>query len=192
VRYTYDNLGEVLTKTDQNGTIHSYRYEPAWRLTLDAVTTLAAGVDGSVMALGYSFNALGLSYQQTSYSTVTLNAGIPSASEIVNQVRDQYNGLGQLTTEYQEHSGVVHTSTTPQVKYGYSSLATGSRLVSMTYPNGRILHYGYDNSDLDNAIGRVDYLADDNGSATAGSHLADYSYLASARSLNRAMPTVSL
>jgi len=29
-------------------------------LTLDAVTTLAAGVDGSVMALGYSFNALGL------------------------------------------------------------------------------------------------------------------------------------
>jgi hypothetical protein len=43
----------------------------------------------------------------------------------------------------------------------------------MIYPNGRILHMGYDNNALDTAFGRVDYLADDNGSGAAGSHLAE-------------------
>lgn len=49
----------------------------------------------------------------------------------------------------------------------------------MTYPNGRALDYGYDNSGLDgaldNAIGRVDYMADAAGSATS-TDLAQYSY----------------
>ena len=113
---------------------------------------------------------MSLPYQQTSYSDA-------AATTTVNQVRDVYNGLQQLAGQYQEHSGAVNTPTTPEVHYGYSSIASGSNLVSMTYPNGRILHYGYDNNSLDTAIGRVDYLADDNGSGSAGSHLADYSYL---------------
>jgi len=45
----------------------------------------------------------------------------------------------------------------------------------MAYPNGRILIYGYNDNALDNAIGRLDYLADAGG-ALAG-HLADYQYL---------------
>jgi len=32
----------------------------------------------------------------------------------------QYNGLGQLTSEYQSSSGAVNTATTPRVQYGYS------------------------------------------------------------------------
>jgi hypothetical protein len=54
-------------------------------------------------------------------------------------VQDAYNGLGQLTGEYQSHSGAVNTSTTPQVQYGYSLMSGGanhSRLTSLTYPNG--------------------------------------------------------
>ena len=50
-------------------------------------------------------------------------------------------------------------------------------MTEMIYPDGRILHYGYDNSTLDTAIGRIDYLADDNSSGSAGSHLDDYTYL---------------
>ena len=46
----------------------------------------------------------------------------------------------------------------------------------MTYPNGRILHYGYA-SGIDDSISRVSFLADDNGSGGVGSHLVDYSYL---------------
>ena len=44
-------------------------------------------------------------------------------------------------------------------------------------PQRRILHYGYDGNALDAAIGRVDYLADDNGSGAAATpHLVDYTY----------------
>jgi RHS repeat-associated protein len=173
VSYTYDNLGETLTKTDQNGSVHSYSYDAMGRLTLDAVTTLASGVNGNVMALGYSYNALGLPYQQTSYNSAT----VFSTGNIVNQDQDAYNGLGQLVGEYQSVSGAFVTSggsITPEVQYGYSSLSTGSNLASMTYPNGRALDYGY-NTGLDSAIGRISYLADAAGSGDS-THLVDYSY----------------
>jgi len=180
VEYSYDNLGETLTKTDQNGTTHTYSYDPLGRLTLDAVTTLGTDVDGSVQALGYTYNALGLPIMQTSYdSPTTFTSG-----HIVNQDQDVYNGLMQLTGEYQAVSGAVNTSSTPEVQYVYSSVATGSLLTEMVYPNERILHYGYDGNALDTAIGRVDYLADDgvvevDGVPThvaAAPHLVDYTY----------------
>jgi RHS repeat-associated protein len=139
-------------------------------MTLDAVTTLGSGVDNAVLALGYAYTALSLPYQQTSYSNA-------AGTTVVNQVQDVYNGLQQLTTEYQEQSGAVSTSTSLNVQYAYSSILSGSLLNEMIYPNGRILHYGYDNSTLDTAIGRIDYLADDNGSGSASTpHLVDYSY----------------
>jgi RHS repeat-associated protein len=170
VSYTYDNLGETASKTDQNGTTHSYSYDPLGRLTLDWVTSLGAGVDGSVMALGYSYNRQGLPFQQTSYYT---NPAYDSGAT-VNQDQDQYNGFGQLTAEYQSVSGLVDASPsgTPELQYGYSSAMLGSRLTSMTYPNGRVIFYGYDGNALDNALGRVDNLADSDGT-----HLADYTYL---------------
>jgi RHS repeat-associated protein len=95
----------------------------------------------------------------------------------VNQTQDEYNGLGQLIGEYQSASGAVDTSTTPEVQYAYSDPSIGSQMTEMIYPNGRILHYGYDGNALDDAIGRVDYLADDNGSGGVGSQDVDYSYL---------------
>jgi RHS repeat-associated protein len=169
VTYGYDNLGEKVAMTDQNGTTHAYHHDTLGRVTLDAVTTLGPGVDGTVRALGYSYNAQGLPFQQTSYSHA-------DGTGIVNQDQDVDNGFGQLTGEFQAVSGAVDTGSTPEVQYDYSSAATGSVPTAMIYPNGRILHYGYDNTALDAAIGRVDYLADDNGSGGAGSHLADYGY----------------
>lgn len=35
---------------------------------------------------------------------------------VINEVKRVYNGLGQLTTEYQEHSGAVNTSTWANVR----------------------------------------------------------------------------
>ncbi|MEE8450265.1 MAG: hypothetical protein V3R99_00070, partial [Thermoguttaceae bacterium] len=46
----------------------------------------------------------------------------------------------------------------------------------MTYPNGRLLHVGYD-SGTDDEINRISWLADDNGSGSAGTHLVEYEYL---------------
>jgi RHS repeat-associated protein len=67
----------------------------------------------------------------------------------------------------------VVVGTTPAVQYAYSELAGGanhSRLVSMTYPNGRVLNYNYA-AGLDSSISRLTSLSDGTGT------LESYSYL---------------
>ncbi|HZU36993.1 MAG TPA: RHS repeat-associated core domain-containing protein [Gemmataceae bacterium] len=133
-------------------------------LTADAITTLAAGFDGSVRRVQTAYDALGNGYLVTSY-----NAG--SGGSIVNQVEDIYNGLDQLVQEYQAHSGAVVVGTTPSVQYAYTEMSGGqnnSRLVSMTYPNGRVLDYNY-NTGPDSNISRLSSISD--GSATLESYL---------------------
>ena len=71
------------------------------------------------MAVGYTFNSQGLPYQQTSYADT-------AGTIIVNQTQDEYNGLGQLSGQYQSVSGAVNTSTTPQVQYVYATDGSGN------------------------------------------------------------------
>jgi hypothetical protein len=92
-----------------------------------------------VLRIQTAYDALGNPYLTTSYNAAT-------GGSIVNQVQDVFNGLDQLVQEYQSHSGAVNTSTTPSVQYAYTELAGGannSRLVSLTYPNGRVINYNY-------------------------------------------------
>ena len=91
----------------------------------------------------------------------------------MNQVQRAFNGLGQLTTEWQAHSGAVNTSTTPKVQYAYTEMAGGanhSRITSMTYPNGKVLTYNY-STGLNDGISRLSSLSDSSGS------LETYDYL---------------
>ena len=156
--YTVDALGETLTYTDRDGNVHSYSYDALGRETADAVTTLGAGVDGSVRSIDTAYDDQGNAYLVTSYNAA-------SGGSIVNQVEDLYNGLDQLTAEHQSHNGAVNLSTTPVVQYAYTDMAGGvnnSRLTSMTYPNGRVLDYNYNNG-LDNSISRLSSLSDSSG-----------------------------
>ena len=76
-----------------------------------------------------------------------------------------FNGLGQMTQEWQSHSGAVNTSTTPSVQYAYSGMAgraNHSRLVSISYPNGKALSVNY-NSGVDDALSRLSSLSDSTG-----------------------------
>jgi YD repeat-containing protein len=177
VSYAYNLLADVLTNTDQNGNVHTLSYDILGRLKLDAVTTLGSGVDGAVRALGYNFTALGLPYQQTSYSN-------SSAATVVNQVQDVYNGYGQLLTQYQEHSGSVSTGSSLNVQYAYSqpSGANYSRLSSETYPNGRQLDFVY-NSGVDSDISRVSGISDDAG--TGAGSVESYKYVGLATIVQR-------
>ncbi len=120
ISYAHNNLGDIVTQVDQNGTTHAFSYDPLYRLTLDAVNTLGSGVDGSVRAIGYSYNTQDLPFKQTSCSDA-------AATTVVNEVEDVYNGLGQLTQQYQEHSGAVNTSTSLSTQYAYSTIPAGSR-----------------------------------------------------------------
>ena len=140
--FGYDWQSEKTSFTDQNGTTHTYDYDVLGRLTADIVTTLASGIDNSVLRLGYSFNDAGLPYQQTSYSDT-------SGTSIVNQIQDNYNGYGQLCCAIRKlQRAAVNTSSTPYVgspvflrNLRHANYIAGCRRT--IYPNGRILDYGY-------------------------------------------------
>jgi hypothetical protein len=114
------------------------------------------------------FDELGNAYLITSYNSTTLNPG-----NIVDQVQRAYNGLGQLTTEYQSTNGAVSIPITPKVQYAYNFTSGGtmnnSRLTTLTYPNGRALTYDY-SSGINDAISRLSSITD-------GVTLESYDYL---------------
>jgi RHS repeat-associated protein len=177
VTYTYDALGELTSMTDRNDTTHVYRYDVLGRQTSDIVSQLGAGVDGSVLRLDTAYDSQGNPYLFTSYADT-------AGTNIVNQVEDVYNGLGQLTGEYQSHNGAVVPGTTPEVQYQYNEMSNGennSRLESMTYPNGRVLNYNY-NAGLDDSIGLLSSLSDNSGTLEA------YTYLGLDTVVERAHP----
>jgi RHS repeat-associated protein len=164
--YTVNALGQPVTMTDRNGNVHTYTYDVLGRPTSDAVTTLGSGVDGAVRRIETAYDTQGNPYLVTSYDAA-------SGGSVVNQVQRVYNGLGQLTGEYQSHSGAVNTSTTPEVQYAYTLMSGGannSRLTSITYPSGYVLTYNYA-SGLDSTISRLTSLSDSTGT------LQTYSYL---------------
>ena len=165
VGHVYNALGQQIAMTDRNGNIHAYSFDPVGRPTADAVTTLGSGVEGSVRRVETAYDSAGRAYLFTNYDSA-------SSGSVVNQVQRTFNGLGQLTVEYQEAGGAVNTSTSPKVQYAYDEMYGGaneSRLVSMTYPNGRQLAYNYSGSDA--AISRLSSIGD--GTVT----LEGYAYL---------------
>src|SRR5262249_53551326 len=141
-----------------NGNVHTYSYDVLGRQISDAVTTLGSGVDGSVRRIETAYDTQGNAYLITSYDAAT-------GGNIVNEVQRSFNGLRQLTVEYQSHSGAVNTSTTPKVQYAYVEMASGvnhSRPTSMTYPNGKVLTYNYA-SGVDDSFSRLTSLSDSTG-----------------------------
>ncbi len=163
---TVDALGETLTMTDRNGNVHTLTLDVLGRLTSDAVTTLGSGVDGSVRRMDIAYDTQGNPYLFTSYADT-------AGTTIVNQVQRAFNGLGQLTQEWQSHSGAVNISTTPSVQYAYTLMSGGqnnSRLTSIVYPNGKTLNYNYA-SGVDSTISRLTSLSDNSGTLETLSYL---------------------
>ena len=146
-------------------------YDVLGRQTADAVTTLGSGVNGTVRRLTTAYNSDDPPYLYTSY-----NAAV--GGTIVNQVEDVYDGLGQLTGEYQEQAGAVNTSTSAEVQYAYTQMSGGqnnSRLTQMVYPNGRTIDDVLQHRP-GQLISRLSAIADDNG-GSPGTTLEGYSYL---------------
>jgi RHS repeat-associated protein len=167
--FAYDALGEeAVNRNDRNATTHAYYYDVLGRPTMDQIWQLGANVDGAVQLLATAYDTYGNPYLFTSYNA-------PVGGSIVNQVQRAFNGLGQLTREWQSHSGAVdpNPTVTPSVQYAYSFDPAGnmnySRLVSITYPNGRVVTYNYNTvgdasaKGIDYRISRVSSISDNMG-----------------------------
>ena len=171
----YDSLGELITQTNRDGSKHLYLYDLLGRQVIDAVYAWAAGVDQTVTELGDTYDTLGDLVLATSYGT---------GSTIVNQVENMYDGLGNLVTQYQSHSGAVNIASTPAVQYQYATSYAGasnySRLTGVTYPGGTQVSYAY--SGLDDSISRITSVAD--GSQT----VETYRYLGPSTVIGATLP----
>ncbi|MCU0704044.1 MAG: hypothetical protein MUF18_08720, partial [Fimbriiglobus sp.] len=90
----------------------------------------------------------------------------------MTQTQRQFNGLGQLTTEWQSRGAAVNTSTSPKVQYGYSTLGSSnhSRLTSITYPSGYVLTHNYA-SGINDGISRLSSLSDPSGTVESYDYL---------------------
>jgi len=139
----YNRQGQKTRMTDRNGSVHEYSFDGLGRPTADVVTTLANGVDDTVRCIGLSYEVRGMMEKAISFSGV-------AGTTVVNEVQNEYNDFAQLSKRYQESNGAVNTGTTPKVQYGYSDGSANTiRPVSMTYPNGRVLDYLYDDTHAD-------------------------------------------
>lgn len=179
--YEVNALGQRISFTDRNGSEHTYNFDVVGRITSDAVATLASGVDGAVRRLETAYDTAGRAYLFTSYDAA-------ASGNVVNEVQQEFNGLSQLITEYQEHGGAVNTSTSAKIQYAYSEMessANHSRLTSMTYPDGRVLNYNYD-AGLDGDISRLSSLSE------TSTTIEEYEYLGLGTVVLHAHPEIDI
>jgi len=176
VEYAYNRQGQVVSKKDQNETLHAFDYDRLGRPTQDRVVQLGPGVHGLVRRIARTYEVRGLAETITSLTNASVGSG-----DLVNQVRIEYNAAALPIGEYQSHQGAVDMANTPRVAYGYDEtlsgdeFAHGLRRSSLTYPNGRILRYEY-SPGADSHLNRTSFLADDD-SGGIGTHLAEYTRL---------------
>ena len=169
---TYPDLGTVTTlynldgaagtRTDQRGVTLTYNYRPDRRLDNQSATLPTSGtvtVDSNVQCIGYVYDDIGRVNQVTSY------AGTGTTSTVVNQVYYTFEGLGRKQSITQMHAGTASGTVSGTVSYlydyspdGNGACTNGSRLLSVTYPDSRVVSYGYSSGGtdtVDNAISRV-------------------------------------
>ena len=183
VVYSYNAVGQSTIMTDRTGTTHTYGYDPLGRKTSDIASVIGTGVNSAIRRIGFEYDTGGRLYQTTSYADV-------SGTNTKSQVRDQYNGLGQLTREDQSINGAIDApfSTYGTIQYAYNEMAGGannSRQTNITYPGMRQITYDY-NPGLDNAISRTS--ASGEGSGTSHAVVEGYSYLGLGTIVERTRP----
>jgi RHS repeat-associated protein len=182
--YTSNALGERTSFTDRAGTTHTYAYDVTGRQTADAITALGTGVDPTIRRIESAYDVLGRVTGVTSFDA-------PVAGTSVNQVTRAYNGFGQLTSEWQSHTGLVDPATTPRVQYAYSQGAGNtSRLTSITYPDGYQLNYAY--SGLDSAVSRPTSLTGQRANTTSAVTLEAFKYLGAGTVIERSRQEVNV
>jgi len=173
VEFTYDYAGRQATAKDQRGVVRTTTYDSAGRPSLEAVTTLPAGVDGSILGRKQAYDDLSRVINVISTSDA---AGLTA----VNDVGTTYDGWGNSQKCEQAHTGLVGSGVgIPDYQETFADGAVGGdakfiRTSSMIYPNGRVVYTNYPASGVGDKLNRVDNLADN---AAGTNPFVQYTYL---------------
>ncbi len=122
IRYTYNGVGSLLTKTDARNVIATYGYDALNRMTSKSYS------DGTP-AVNYTFDS--------NSATCTKGHLISVANSSSTTNLTPYDCLGRVTATSQVTSGQTYT-------FGYGYNLAGA-LTSETYPSGRGVTTTYDN-----------------------------------------------
>lgn len=174
IDFTYNRLGELLTKTDQNGNVHGFQYNKLGQPLHDRVTTLGAGVDGAVRRISTTYDQRHRLETITSWDNATVGSG-----SVVNQVKRTYDDFDQLASDLQEPDGAVDGATLG-VAYAHENGSNNTiRPTTTTYPDGRQIEFTYGSGTPDDILSRIGGVRDLGKSSGTGDdkQLASYQYL---------------
>jgi YD repeat-containing protein len=130
---TLDALRRTVSSTDRKMNQHGLQYDALGRVVVDFVRISdPTGTDDAVERIETAYDGQGNAATITSYDVDT------HAGTVVNQVRREFNGFGQMTKEYQAHDGAVDVNATPFVQFEYAD-GSGNHLqrTAMMSPSGR-------------------------------------------------------
>jgi RHS repeat-associated protein len=132
---SYDESGNLTARTDARGKTTTYSYDALGRLTQSTYATGTPTV---------------FTYDGGPGNTNPANIGkLTQMSDEAGLTRYSYDAAGRLTAKAQTLTGTQTTwTTTVSYAYGTSGTALG-KPVSITYPSGNRINYGYD------AAGRI-------------------------------------
>jgi YD repeat-containing protein len=179
----YTALGDVIQQTDRDGTTHAYQFDALGRQVDDLITGTSSAA-GSLISTATDENKTGYDTLGRSVDFQTLKSGT-----ILSEDLRQYDGLGNLIAEYEEHNGAVNTGTSAVVQYTYDTNFTSnySRIISEQYPYGSTTagvsyEYGYfvgSNSTLNTLNNAISRIGAEDGAVTpsAAARVEAYDYL---------------
>jgi RHS repeat-associated protein len=152
--YTYNGFGQILTQTSPDSGTTTYTYDTAGRLsteskangltttfTWDKLDRMVSRSSGGVTESFY--------YDESTYSKGRLTRAV----DATGQTSFFYNAAGEIIQQVNTIFGNTYTTS-----WNYNS---AGRLITMTYPTGLVLTYGYDNS------GRLASITTNLGGASA-------------------------
>lgn len=129
--FYYNARGLMISKTDARNVTVNYRYDAAGRL----------------IGRAYPSEVLNETFTYDEVSAGAIGKGrLTSMKDAAGSSRYFFDSAGRVSGEIRTIGSANHT-----VSYTYDASGSG-RLISMTYPSGRIISYGYD------ALGRTNYV----------------------------------
>jgi RHS repeat-associated protein len=141
-----------------NRTIIDFTYNNRRHKEFEKAMQLLSGVDGGTRSIKREYDTLARLEKVTSYSDTA------GSGTVLNQIQFEYNDLSLVSKSHQSHQSAVVIGTTPAVQYGYDTTVVGNsftrnhRLQQVTYPNGRLSWFGYNEGTADSVQNRLSLI----------------------------------